>query len=144
PLLRALRVDKMTLAALEATLDLYLEGEFTALPLWGLATTTSDELEGRAVALARRLVDELSDVKAEAIALRSVTGGGSLPGTELSSWGVALSHPTKAADEIARGLRAAPVPVVARVEEARLVLDLRTVFPVQDEALLSALVHALA
>ncbi|MFN2525353.1 MAG: L-seryl-tRNA(Sec) selenium transferase, partial [Actinomycetota bacterium] len=47
PLLRALRVDKMTLAALEATLDLYLEGEFTALPLWGLATTTSDELEGR-------------------------------------------------------------------------------------------------
>ncbi|HEX2240598.1 MAG TPA: L-seryl-tRNA(Sec) selenium transferase [Actinomycetota bacterium] len=143
PLLRALRVDKMTLAALEATLDLYLSNDLTAIPVWALATATSEELEGRAKDLARHLSEQRTEVKAEAIPVRSVAGGGSLPETDLSSWGVALSHATKNAGELARALRTAPQPVVARVEDDRVVIDLRTVFPDQDPALLESLLHAL-
>ncbi|HYI44988.1 MAG TPA: L-seryl-tRNA(Sec) selenium transferase [Actinomycetota bacterium] len=144
PLLRALRVDKLTLAALEATLQAYLDGDTYRLPLWRMALTPPEELERRARDLAERITLAVGDtVKAEAQATRAVAGGGSLPTTDLSSWGVSLTHPERSTASIERALRHGAVPVVCRIEDDRVVLDLRTVLPSQDENLANLVVVAL-
>jgi len=127
PLVRALRVDKMTLAGLEATLRAHLEGRVEDLPLWSLALTSADELQSRAERVAGRVTSDV--LKVEAIPTVSVAGGGALPGEELGSWGVALAHAEKSADEMQRLLRASSPPVIGRIEDERLLLDLRSVFP---------------
>jgi L-seryl-tRNA(Ser) seleniumtransferase len=133
PLMRAVRVDKMTLAALEVTMAMYLEGNTDRLPLWQMATFPLDDLEARARTLAAQ-VRQHGGLSAEAAPCRSLTGGGSLPGTEIDSWAIALSASGRSADELARTLRRARPPVIARIEDDRLLLDLRTVIPTQDEA----------
>lgn len=144
PLLRALRPDKMTLAALEATLELYLRGNATSLPLWQMAQTPLEELEQRAGTLAGRLAERLSDrTKVEARPLSSVAGGGSLPGLELPSFGLMITDGERSSAELQRRLRYGSPPVIARVDDDRLVLDLRTVPANQDETLLAELVRAL-
>ena len=140
PLLRALRVDKMTLAALEATLHLYLEGRRDDLPFWSMAGATSEELQRRAASIATQLQD--LPAKIEAAALRGVAGGGSMPGVELGSWGVAVVPEAATVDELERALRAGDPPVIARVEDERLLLDLRTVPADHDEKLSSLLRNA--
>lgn len=146
PLLRAVRVDKMTLAALEATLSIYLEGRLLALPLWESALASNDELEARAHALARAVTEQAGErgVKAEAVASRAVTGGGSLPGAEMSSWALAVTHAERSTTEIESALRAGSPPVIARIEDDRLLLDLRTVPPSADATLQSQLLQALS
>ncbi|MDQ3940413.1 MAG: L-seryl-tRNA(Sec) selenium transferase [Actinomycetota bacterium] len=145
PLMRALRVDKMTLAALEATLDAYLRGAHGELPLWALATASSEELEARTRRIANALQELAPEaVKVEATATEAVTGGGSLPGATVPSWAVAVTHPERATEDIARALRTGATPVVARVEDDRLLADLRCVPASQDEALLAALSDAIA
>ena len=145
PLLRALRVDKMTLAALEATLEVVLRGTLDELPLWRMATASLEDLEHRAHALSIRLAP-LADqgVKVEAVASRAVTGGGSLPGEDIGSWAVALEHPERSVDELERALRTGAVTVVARIEDNRLLIDMRTVAPADDEALASSVLAALS
>ena len=140
PLVRALRVDKMTLAGLEATLRAHLEGRVEDLPLWSLALTSADELRSRAERVAEGVTSD--NLKAEAIPTASVAGGGSLPGEELGSWGVALAHAEKSVDEMQRLLRASSPPVIGRIEDEHLVLDLRSVFP-EDVDKLIAIVRAL-
>jgi L-seryl-tRNA(Ser) seleniumtransferase len=136
PLVRALRVDKMTLAGLEATLRAHLEGRVEDLPLWSLALTSADELRTRAKHVADRVTSDV--MKVEAIPTVSVAGGGSLPGEELGSWGVTVAHAEKSVDEMHRQLRASSPPVIGRIEEERLVLDLRSVFPEDLETLIAA------
>jgi L-seryl-tRNA(Ser) seleniumtransferase len=136
PLVRALRVDKMTLAGLEATLRAHLEGRVEDLPLWSLALTSADELRTRSKHVADRVASDV--MKVEAIPTVSVAGGGSLPGEELGSWGVAVAHVEKSVDEMHRQLRASSPPVIGRIEEERLVLDLRSVFPDDLETLIAA------
>ena len=144
PLLRALRPDKMTLAALEATLDLHLRGQATSLPLWHMASTSLEELEGRATGLARALEKQLGQgTKVEVTPLSSVAGGGSLPGLELPSFGLTISDGERSSAELQRRLRYGTPPVIGRVEEDRLVLDLRTVPPDQDATLLEQVARAL-
>ena len=143
PLLRALRVDKMTLAALEATLAAYIEGRADELPLWKMALTPLEDLQRRADAVAGSLESAVPAAKAEAIPLAAVSGGGSLPGEELDSWGLSVTHPEKTPDEIERALRAHDPPVIARIEQDRVLLDLRTVAPTDDTVLLEALTEAL-
>jgi L-seryl-tRNA(Ser) seleniumtransferase len=133
PLLRAVRVDKMTLAALEVTLTMYLEGDSDQLPLWQMATFSLEALESRARTLAVQ-VPRRGGLAAEAVPCRSVTGGGSLPGTEIDSWAIALSDSGRSAAELERILRRGSPPVIARIEDDRLLLDLRTVSPTQDGA----------
>jgi L-seryl-tRNA(Ser) seleniumtransferase len=137
PLARAVRPDKMTLAALGATVEAYLEGLPEDLPLWRMALATSEDVEARARALAERFDEVLAakGVKAEAVPARAVTGGGSLPGGELPSWAVAVSHESLTAASVELALRGARVPVVARIEDDLVLLDLRTVAPSQDELL---------
>jgi L-seryl-tRNA(Ser) seleniumtransferase len=143
PLLRALRVDKMTLAALDATLGLHLDGRAGDIPLWTMAQTPLAALEARARALAEKLEGTLaatgSGAKVEAGPTRAVVGGGSLPGAELESWGLSVTHPERGPQELARRLRVAPTPVIARIEDDRVVLDLRTVGPDRDGVLAEAL-----
>ena len=145
PLVRALRVDKLTLAALEATLTAYLEGRVREIPLWRMALVPNEELEERARGLVTRVTQLIADhpAKLESVPSSAVTGGGSLPGTEIGSWAVSVAHPERTASELAAALRYARPPVVARVEADRLLLDLRTVFPEQDGVVAHVLARVL-
>jgi L-seryl-tRNA(Ser) seleniumtransferase len=132
PLTRALRVDKTTLAALQATLLHYLLGEAAQkVPVWRMISLDAEQIQGRA----RRWVGELAErgVPATVRPGQSTIGGGSLPGETLPSHLVALD--LEAPDEIAGRPRAGEPPVVARIENERLVLDPRTVLSEQEPAL---------
>ncbi|MDQ3767730.1 MAG: L-seryl-tRNA(Sec) selenium transferase [Actinomycetota bacterium] len=137
PLLRALRVDKLALAALEATLRVYLEDDASELPLWKMALTSPLDLEDRAQRIIASVTKEVgrADLKMESVASISVFGGGSLPGTELSSRAISVSGAGRSTAEIERSLRHGEPAVVARVENDMVLLDLRTVAPDQDAAL---------
>jgi L-seryl-tRNA(Ser) seleniumtransferase len=146
PLMRAVRPDKVTLAILQETLTAYLEGSHEELPLWQLARASAEDLEDRARRLAESLAEAETACKSEAVPTTAVSGGGSVPGAEIPSWGVALRHGNISVDALDDALRRGEPPVVGRIEDDRLILDLRTVFPQQDEALgrlvLDALVRA--
>jgi L-seryl-tRNA(Ser) seleniumtransferase len=144
PLMRAVRPDKMTLAALQATLEAYLTDRPGELPLWQMANASSESLEKRAEELAHHLSGlSASGLKAEAVPTEAVAGGGSLPGAEVASWAVALTHSELSADELSRALRVGDPPVIARIEDDRLLLDLRTVPPADDATVASAVRSAL-
>ena len=130
PLFRALRVDKMTYAALEATLAIYLQGALDALPVLRMLRARSEEIAARARALVAGLPQPVELVPGE-----SVVGGGSTPGQFLKTTLIAFTHPTLSAAEVEARLRLATPPVIARVEQDRVLLDLRTVLPEQEPAL---------
>jgi L-seryl-tRNA(Ser) seleniumtransferase len=139
PLMRALRVDKLAYAALHATLVEYLAGRAAAtVPVHRMLTMTPDEIRARADALAHA-IGRLESWRVDVIAGASTLGGGSAPGFELATWLVALHHATLGADAIDRQLRAATPPIVARIHDGRVVIDLRTVAPDQDRDLLAAI-----
>ena len=136
PLARAMRPDKVTLAAVAATLGLYRAGRAdTAIPVWRMIATPVAELRHRAEALADRVGGEL-------VELHSTVGGGSLPGETLPSLGVALGD--RHADRLVARLRQGSPSVVARIEAGCAVIDLRTVDPARDSELASAIEVALA
>ncbi len=140
PLARAVRVDKTTLAGLQATLLHYLRGEAEKkVPVWRMISSDIDELRQRADRWTSTLKGE--GIDAEVLQSRSPVGGGSLPEETLPTWLLSLSVPS--ADRVSRRLRAGDPPVVGRVEDGRLLLDPRTVLQEQDEALISGLRRAL-
>jgi len=127
PLMRAIRPDKLTLAALGATLVHYVFGDAERdVPVWRMICATPEDLERRCRSLAAR-------VGGQAVATQSAIGGGSLPGQTQSSWAVALSGASP--DGLSAALRRATPPVIARIEDDRLLLDLRAVLPEQDSLL---------
>jgi L-seryl-tRNA(Ser) seleniumtransferase len=137
PLARAMRPDKATLAGVAATLAVYRAGRATTgIPVWRMLAAPTAALRDRATRLAGRAGDA-----AEAVELLSTVGGGSLPGETLPSWGVAIR--ARGPGRILDRLRTGDVCVVARIERDRVVLDLRTVDPADDEALAGALDAAL-
>ncbi|MCS7259988.1 MAG: L-seryl-tRNA(Sec) selenium transferase [Anaerolineae bacterium] len=145
PLARALRVDKTTLAALEATLRSYLEGRaLEELPVWRMIAAQPETLRRRVQRWQRRL--HAWGVKnTTVIPTQATVGGGSLPGQQLPSWALALASPSP--DRLARHLRQPPqgrTPVIARIEEGYVLLDARTVLPEQDGELLVTLHLALS
>lgn len=138
PLARALRIDKLQRAALEATLDSYLRDDHPVdVPGWAMLHADPRSLERRAHHLADALVGPVSPIE-----LASVVGGGALPTRELPSWGVAIE--TDDAEGLAGRLRSFDPPVVTRIEDAAVVLDLRTVAPAQDDELIRLLRTALS
>jgi L-seryl-tRNA(Ser) seleniumtransferase len=138
PLARAVRADKLTLAALEATLAEHLAGRRDQLPVWRALLLTAAELEPRAAAVAAA-VGPAASLRAGT----SVAGGGSLPGEGLQSVLVEVDPAPAGATEVLARLRAGDPPVVARVERDRVVVDLRTVPPEQDALVARALAAAL-
>ncbi len=131
PLFRALRVDKLTIATLEFVLRAYLRGDTDAIPALKMLRASESELKTRAEAFASR-----AGSAAKPIALRSVAGGGAAPETYLPSWGVELSVEGMSVSELEQKLRNATPAVIARVEDGRVVLDFRTVFPAEENELL--------
>jgi L-seryl-tRNA(Ser) seleniumtransferase len=142
PLMRALRVDKMTYAALEATLAEYAAGRAaTTVPVQRMLTMTADEIRERAETFAAAIGGR-PGWRAEVIAGVSAVGGGSAPGVELATWLVAIAADAMTPDALEERLRQLTPPIVARIERDRVVLDPRTVLPAQDARLL-ALIQAL-
>lgn len=136
-LFRALRVDKLTYAALEATLLSYVQRDHDAIPVVRMMRLTREDIGLRAEDLARQIVSPI--LKCEVIDGESLLGGGAAPSCVLPTRLVALSCEGLSAEGLCAKLRASDPPVVARVDEGRVLLDLRTVFPEQDAAVASNL-----
>jgi L-seryl-tRNA(Ser) seleniumtransferase len=136
PLARALRADKLCLAALSATLTHYLKREAEQeVPVWRMISMPQNEIARRAKSWARRL--RQAGIEVLVIEGRSTVGGGSLPGETLPTWLVAIACDSP--DELAARLRHNDPPVIARIEDGRLVLDPRTVAKGEEKALLDTL-----
>ena len=143
PLARALRIDKIRLAGLAATLVLYLKGEaLEKVPVWRMISMSLDEVEKRAGLWAQALGDVARVIEGE-----SMVGGGSLPGSTLPTRLVAISAKTgrrNIALSLARKLRHHDPPVIGRISEDVLLFDPRTVLPEEDDVVLRALRDAVA
>ncbi len=142
PLARAIRIDKMTIAALSATLNHYLMGEAAQkVPVWQMIGMPVAEIEGRAARMARRL--RQGGLEARIVSGLSTVGGGSLPGETLVTRLVAVApkNGMPGAMEIAAHLRRMDPPVVARIEHNELMIDLRTVTTEEDRVIVSHLLE---
>jgi L-seryl-tRNA(Ser) seleniumtransferase len=140
PLARALRVDKLTLAALGATLRLYRQPDLARreVPLLSLLGTSAENLKGRAERLAPQLAACGCVQEASAVADVTYLGGGSVPTQKIPTWCIALRPRGRSVDRLAADLRNGTPSVVGRVQQERLLLDLRSVFPRQDRLLVEA------
>jgi L-seryl-tRNA(Ser) seleniumtransferase len=136
-LFRALRVDKLTYAALEATLLAYVKHDHDAVPTLKMMRLTKQEIGQRAESIAAKV--RLSKLNIDVIDGESVIGGGAAPSSVLPTRLLALSCTGLSADEVSARLRAFDPPIVARVEQGRVLLDLRTVFADQDPMMVAAL-----
>jgi len=140
PLARALRPDKLVLGALAATLDLHLSGRSGEVPFFRMVGASRDSLRLRAEALAARA--RAAGFEAEAVASTAVAGGGAGAESTLPSAAVALRRRGLTADALALALRMGALPVVARIEDGRVLLDLRSVAEEEDADLAAALAAA--
>jgi len=147
PLFRALRVDKLTIAALEATLGAYLRAAWDEIPAIRMIRATPQELKRRAENFLRELRPglPLDEVEIEITDGSSLAGGGSTPSQSLPTKVIRIASARYSATKLEQRLRQAPagVSVIARVEDDRLILDLRTVFPEQELLLIKTLSAAL-
>lgn len=147
PLYRALRVDKLIYAVLEATLESYLrEDAGENIPVLRMLGATRQEIDDRARGFAGRLRDALGkerDVSIETVDGESVVGGGSAPAEGRPTMLLALRHSAISADAIERKLRMAETPVIARIENDAVLVDLRTVHVDEEDVLLDAVKSAL-
>ena len=141
-LFRALRVDKLIYAALETTLLAYVRHDHDAIPTLRMMRLSKAEIGARAEAMAARITT--SKLKAEIVDGESLIGGGAAPSSVLPTRLLALSCEGLSADELSAHLRASEPPIIARVDEGRVLLDLRTVFPEQDSAVVAALMRIVA
>jgi L-seryl-tRNA(Ser) seleniumtransferase len=141
PLTRALRVDKLTLAALEATLSLYRDPARATreVPVLSMVLAPVASIRARAERVSATLRE--ADVACDVVASEAAVGGGAFPTAKLASAAIAISG---RADEIERRLRLSSEAVVGRIVDGRLLLDLRSIMPEQDEALTAAVVSALS
>jgi L-seryl-tRNA(Ser) seleniumtransferase len=139
PMFRALRVDKLIYAALEATLLEYLRGNHDAIPALRLMQIPAEAVRARADAFAAAITAN-KKLKTEVVPSASLIGGGTAPTATLPTYVVAITHKSFSADELAAELRAHDPCIVSRVDEGKVLLDLRTVFPEHDETVARALV----
>ncbi|MFI5113443.1 MAG: aminotransferase class V-fold PLP-dependent enzyme, partial [Terriglobales bacterium] len=146
-LFRALRADKLTYAALEATLLAYVKRDHDAVPALRMMRLTKDAIARRAEAVVSQVRSAQagsSQAKSAKMTLElldgeSVVGGGAAPSAVLPTRLIALTHAAFSADQLSARLRTSDPPIIARVEEGRVLLDLRTVFPEQDATLRAVL-----
>ncbi|HEY2363961.1 MAG TPA: L-seryl-tRNA(Sec) selenium transferase [Candidatus Angelobacter sp.] len=133
PLFRALRVDKLTYAALEGTLMEYIRQNHDAIPFARMMRVPAEEIRTRAEALQSKLIDA-AHLKTAIISGESLVGGGSAPTSSLPTFLLAVTAESLSADELTTRLRHNDPPIVARVEEGRVLIDLRTVLDPAEEA----------
>jgi L-seryl-tRNA(Ser) seleniumtransferase len=140
PLARAVRVDKLTLAALGATLDLYLTQSLDGIPVWGMLGASKEAMAHRAESWKQRL--GALGLGAELADGESAVGGGSLPGQTLPTTVLVLTPGRIGAAELLRRLRDHEPPLVGRIDQEKVLLDPRTVLPDEDDALIDAVASA--
>ncbi|MFZ0732230.1 MAG: L-seryl-tRNA(Sec) selenium transferase [Candidatus Sulfotelmatobacter sp.] len=148
-LFRALRVDKLTYASLEATLLAYVKRDYDAIPTLKMMSLTKEEIDLRAKMLMKNRdvpVETQPAASASSVKIKleiidgdSVIGGGAAPSSVLPTRLLAVTHADLSADELATRLRKSDPPIIARVEEGRVLIDLRTVFPAEDSLIAAAL-----
>ena len=143
PLFRALRVDKLTIAALEATARLYLRQDYDAIPALRMIRATAESIAARAERLASRL-SKLARFTVSLERGESVAGGGSTPGQGLATTLICVSHEHVSAEEVATRLRRNRPPVIVRLERDQVRLDLRTVLDEKEENELARALEKLA
>jgi L-seryl-tRNA(Ser) seleniumtransferase len=147
PLFRALRVDKLTIAAMETTLRAYLRGAWNDIPALRMMQMSHREISARTDSFRQALSAKIDAVDAEVEIAddRSLVGGGSTPAQSLPTKVLRFASARYSASELEARLRsgAGAAPVIARIEDARLLIDLRTVFKEQEAALAEALAKAL-
>jgi L-seryl-tRNA(Ser) seleniumtransferase len=136
-LFRALRLDKLTYAALEATLLAYVKHDHDAIPVLRMMRLSKEEIGKRAKAIAQNV--HRPELSVSTMDGESVIGGGAAPSAVLPTTLLAVASKTLSADELAARLRASNPPIIARLEDGQALLDLRTVFPDQDESVAIAL-----
>ncbi len=145
PVFRAMRVDKLTIVALEVTAKAYLRGAYDEIPALRMIRMTAAEIRERAEKFVALLSSRLpKTASAEVIAGNSVIGGGSTPDQSLASYLVAIKSADRSAAKVEERLRenSGGTPVIARIENDRVVIDLRTVQPEEEAELLAAIVQA--
>jgi L-seryl-tRNA(Ser) seleniumtransferase len=143
PLFRALRVDKLTYAALEGTLMEYIRQNHDGIPFARMMRLGAQEIRARAEAMQKQL-SGAAHLNATIIPGESLVGGGSAPTSSLPTFLLAITVESLSADELAAGLRRNNPPIVARVEEGRVLFDLRTVFGNAEELGIAAALLAIA
>ncbi len=147
PLFRALRVDKLTIAAMEATLRAYLRGAWNEIPALRMMQMSIEEISARTDGFNKALSSKIAgaDAEVEIADGRSLVGGGSTPAQSLPTKVLRIASARHSASDLEVRLRsgAGAAPVIARIEDDRLLLDLRTVFPEQEATLAEALASAL-
>jgi len=146
PMARALRVDKLTLAALVATLRLYRDPEkaATGIPTLRMLGEPAQSVRARAEQILRALgADRASQGRAEVVACTTEVGGGAMPLARVPSFALALRPARGRVEDLARSLRTGPDPVIGRIESGRLLLDLRTVDRDELERLAASIARAL-
>jgi L-seryl-tRNA(Ser) seleniumtransferase len=142
PLARAMRVDKLTLAALGATLQLHQDPGRArrALPIYQMLDWTIEQLEERGA----RIVSLLSGISGiDAAPSVAFLGGGSMPNRQVPSVAIRIGCGKSSLDDLARRLRAGVPPVIGRIQQDKVWLDLRTIMPSQDEMLVQAIQTAI-
>jgi L-seryl-tRNA(Ser) seleniumtransferase len=137
PLFRALRVDKLTIAALESILISYLNGNIDEIPIWRMLRTPESVLKRRAETFARRIGSA-----GQTVQLSSIVGGGSAPEAYLPSWGVSLKVTGVSDAELEKRLRFSKPPVIVRIEEGQVMLDFRTISEEDEEDLFATVSEA--
>ena len=139
-LFRALRVDKLTYAALEATLLAYVKKDHDAVPVLRLMRMSKEEIALRAETLISQIARAgQGQLGLELVDGESLIGGGAAPSAVLATRLIAITHADLSADALSARLRTGDPAIIARVEDGRVLLDLRTVFPEQDANLVQAL-----
>jgi L-seryl-tRNA(Ser) seleniumtransferase len=144
PLLRALRVDKATLAALGATLRLYVAGDIEKIPFYAMLACTRDDLVSRARDVVAAIGAGASDRRVRHLETVAFAGGGSVPLSALPSYGIACARDGVSANVVARQLRTRSPRVVARIEGDEAIVDLRTIPADRDGDLVAAVRAVLA
>ncbi len=142
-LIRALRADKLTLAALEATLREYLSPEEALhnIPVYRMLTKPLEELKTKAGKIAACLLPYQARVTARVIGTKTQMGGGSTPAQEFGSYGIALSFTDKKPQEVERALRELPIPIIGYLEKDLYILDMRTLLPGDEKLIVRQLVE---
>ena len=135
-LFRALRVDKLTYAALEATLLAYVKRDYNSIPVLRMMRLSKDAIRARAEEIADKI--RSSKISVDLIDGESVIGGGAAPSAVLPTCLLAITSTDLSADKLAEQLRKSDPTIISRVQEDRVLLDLRTVFPKQDKFIAQA------
>lgn len=143
PLSRVVRIDKMTLAALEMTLRLYLEERYWDIPIIRMLTYKASELKRRALRLLRAIKRVIPELEAYLVKDFSKCGGGSLPQLSLETYCVVIRHKKLTAQELDRRLRSLDPPIICRIKEEQLLLDTRTILDEELKLIPSLLAKAL-